>query len=391
MAEQLSFIHQGVAHRIVCGRDSIASLRDEVEGLGAKRAMVMCGPSILKHSDVVGRVQKALGDKYVGIFSGAQPHVPLDTVAPAVESARELKADVFISVGGGSTHDTTRCTVILLAEGGNLRDHGIRVEPPNKRITPKLSRPKLPVIAVSTTFGAAEYGGSGGFADKELGRYVQVNDSKTAPKVKIIDGLALTTTPLDILLSTGLGQLRVAIESIYSREHNPISDALCLHGIRLLKRLLPLCGDRDVEMLLHAKVAAGLPAIAKVQKGLNTAMAHQIGGIYNVDHGIANAIPLPYTMRFNLEASAPQQALIAEALGVKVSGLSDAEAGLAAADEVAALTKSLGVATRLRDVGIAEHSLEAIAKNTMLDKHIPTNPKRITSHQQILEVLQQAW
>ena len=120
-------------------------------------------------------------------------------------------------------------------------------------------------------------------------------------------------------------------------------------------------------------------------------MAHQIGGIYDVDHGVANAIPLPYTMRFNLDASAERQALIAEALGIDISKLSSTEAGLAAADAVAALTKTLGLPARLRDVGVAENSLESIAKATMQDKHIPTNPKRITSYQQILEVLQQAW
>jgi len=391
VAEQPSFTYQGVAHRMVCGRDSIVSLRDEVERLGAKRAMVICGPSILKHSDVVGRVQKALGDKYVGIFSGVQPHVPLETIAPAAESAKELKADVFISVGGGSTHDTSRCMGILLAEGGSLRDHGIRFESPEKRIVPTLPHPKMPTIAVSTTFGAAEFGGSGGFSDKELGRYVQVNDPKSAPKVKVIDGMALATTPVSILLSTGIGQLRVAIENIYSKEHNPISDALSLHAVKLLKKLLPLCAEKDVDMLLQAKIAAGLPAIAKIAKGLNTAMAHQIGGIYDVDHGVANAIPLPHTMRFNLDASAEQQALIAEALGVDVAKLSDKEAGLAAADEVAALTKMLGIPTRLRDVGVPENSLEAIAKNTMHDKHIPTNPKPITSYEQILAVLRQAW
>ena len=390
MAEQTSFTFQGVAHRIVCGRDSIASLHSEVERLGARRAMVFCGPSILKHSDVIDRVKKALGDKYVGIFTGVQPHVPFETVAPAAASISELNADVLISVGGGSTHDTVRCATIVLAEGGSLRDHGIRSES-NKPVMPALARAKLPVIAVSTTFGAAEYGGSGGFSDKEMGRYVQVHDPLTAPKVKIIDGLALTTTPLDILLSTGLGQLRVAIESVYTKAHNPITDALCLHGIKLLAQLLPLCSGKDVDILLQAKIAAGLPAVAKVQKGLNTAMAHQIGGIYNVDHGVANAIPLPHTMRFNLEGSARQQALIAEALGINIIGLSDHEAGLAAADKVAALTKSLGVPTRLRDVGVPENSLEAIARTTMHDKHIPTNPVVITSHEQILGVLKQAW
>src|SRR5688572_29750023 len=128
MTEQQNFTYQGIAHRIVCGRDSISSLRSEVERLGVARAMVMCGPSILKHSDVIGRVQKALGDKFVGLFSGVQPHVPLETVAPAADSARELKADVLISVGGGSTHDTARCAAIVLAEGGSLRDHGLRVD-----------------------------------------------------------------------------------------------------------------------------------------------------------------------------------------------------------------------------------------------------------------------
>jgi len=125
--------------------------------------------------------------------------------------------------------------------------------------------------------------------------------------------------------------------------------------------------------------------------GLNTAVAHHVGGLYNVPHGEANAILLPHTMRFNLDASAERQALIAGAMGLNTTGMSPQAAGLAAAEAVAQLCQQLGLPSRLRDVDVPYEGLEAIAAATLHDRALATNPKPINDAGPILRVLREAW
>jgi alcohol dehydrogenase class IV len=126
-------------------------------------------------------------------------------------------------------------------------------------------------------------------------------------------------------------------------------------------------------------------------RGLNTAIAHHVGGLYNVPHGEANAILLPHTMRFNLDASADRQALIAQAMGIDTSDMTDDEAGLAAADGISRLCRSLGLRSTLREVGVPENDLELIASATLHDSGLAGNPKPISDAGPIMHVLHQAW
>ena len=107
-ASNLSYVFNSVKHEIVCDADGISGLPGVLERAGASRSMVLCGPSILAHCDVVPRVQEALGDQCVALYSGVAPHSPVATLDAAVALAKEQGADALVSVGGGSTHDTTK-------------------------------------------------------------------------------------------------------------------------------------------------------------------------------------------------------------------------------------------------------------------------------------------
>ena len=392
MVQPLTFNFNSVAQEVVCAPDAISGLSSVLDRLGATRAMVTCGSSILEKSDVVQRVQTALGDRFVGLFSGVSPHSPVHTLDEAMLLAAEVKPDVLVSVGGGSTHDTTKGIATLLGEGGSIHDYQVIFEPPDKIIHPKLSKERVPIVTVPTTMGGAELSRGAGFADKALGRKVSVADPSTIPRAIVIDGQALATTPMNILLSTAMGQMRIAVETIYSTRHNPISDSMALHAISMLMEYLPKCPDRDLDCLLNTKTAASLASLAGVGGlGLNTATAHHVGGLYDVPHGDANAIMLPQTMRFNAEASADRQALIAGAMGVKTPGMSDLDAALAAADAVENLRESLGLPGRLRDVGVPEEGLELIAAATLHDRALATNPTPVTDAGPIMTVLRSSW
>lgn len=391
----LEYTYRSLAQDIVCGPDAISGMGGILDRLGSKRAMVICGPSILEGADVVQRVQSALGQRWAGIFSGVAPHSPVEVLRRAVDAARELEPDALVSVGGGSTHDTTKGIALLLAEGGEIHDYEVQFTPPDKIFIPEAPHEKLPIVSVPTTMGGAELSrGGGGFTDKSLGRKILSSGQGTSHRVVVIDGKALATTPMPILLSTAIGQFRIAVESIYSTGHNPIGDAAALHAIKMLVEYLPQCKNGDLGVLLNTKTAATLPMLAMAAVGglgMNTAIAHHVGGLYDVPHGEANAVLLPHTMRFNLDASADRQELIAEAMGVKTRQMTAEEAGLAAADAVARLCRDLDMPETLRDVGVPEDGLEFIAAATLHDRGLATNPKPVSDAGPIMAVLRSAW
>ena len=341
---------------IICAETAIASLPATVDALGARRAMITCGPTILRACNVVPRVQEALGSRYGGVYAGVAPHAPVETVEEGVAMAKEVQPDVFISVGGGSTHDTTKAIATLLAEGGDLHDYAIRFEPPDRVIVPPTPAPKLPILSVPTTMGCAEFSrGGGGITDRHLSRKLSLAGDGVTPRTVLIDGLAL-------------------------------------HAIRLLFEHLPRCKDGAMDTLLTTKTACAMASLASFGGlGLNTATCHHVGGLYNVPHGEANAILLPHTMRYNLEACADRQRLIAEAMGVATPRMSDAEAGLAAADAVDDLCRALGLPRTLREVDVPEEGLAAIAAATLHDRSLRTNPKPIADAGPIMEVLRAAY
>ena len=382
-------LHQDV----ICRETAIDDLPAVVDGLGASRAMITCGPTILSACDVVPRVQEALGSRYVGTYSGVAPHSPVETVEAGAAMAQETQPDIFISVGGGSTHDTTKAIAVLLGEGGDIRDYAIIFEPPDKITVPPTPSPKVPIVSVPTTMGCAEFSrGGGGVTDLEQGRKLSIAGDGVTHRTVVIDGQALATTPLRILVSTAIGQLRIAIETVYSTGSNPIGDGMALHAIRLLFENLPRCKDGNIDTLLATKTACAMASLGSFGGlGLNTATCHHVGGLYDVPHGEANAILLPHSMRYNLDACADRQRLIAEAIGVASSTMTDEEAGLAAADAVDELCRELELPRTLREVGVPEDGLEYIAAATLQDRSLSTNPKPVVDAGPIMEVLRAAY
>ena len=392
-ASALNYRYNPLHQDIICSETAINDLPAVVDGLGASRAMITCGPTILSACDVVPRVQEALGSRYVGTYSGVAPHSPVETVEAGAAMAQETQPDVFISVGGGSTHDTTKAIAVLLGEGGDIRDYAIIFEPPDKITVPPTPSPKVPIISVPTTMGCAEFSrGGGGVTDLRQGRKLSIAGDGVTHRTVVIDGQALATTPLRILVSTAIGQLRIAIETVYSTGHNPIGDGMALHAIRLLFQNLPHCKDGDIDTLLATKTACAMASLGSFGGlGLNTATCHHVGGLYDVPHGEANAILLPHSMRYNLDACADRQRLIAEAIGVANSTMTNEEAGLAAADAVDELCRELELPRTLREVGVPEDGLEYIATATLQDRSLSTNPKQVVDAGPIMEVLRAAY
>ena len=376
--------------RIVSGCGSIEKLAEEIERVGGTRALVVISPSVAK-TFLLDRIRSALGAKCAAIFDEVKPHSPTDSIAQAVERARDARIDVLVSAGGGSAIDTAKGVAALLAEGGSLPRFGVRFTPPNKKDVPPMPAAKLPHIAIPTTFSGGEYSYSAGIT--EGGKKYIVADPKLAPRTVLLDPEAAATAPARLLAASGMNALAHCVEAVYSTETQPLTDAYCLTGIGLIARYLPRAveNSRDLEALSYVQVAACLSGMGvySAWTGIHHAIVHVVGGRYKAPHAEIHALMLPYAMRWNLDATIQAHARMAREIGVEEA---DDDALAAAVPEyVFAMNRRMGLPLKLRDLGVPRDGLKQLAIDALDDYSIHTNPKPVTAADQVLAVLEQAW
>ena len=376
--------------RIVSGRGAIGKLADEIERVGGTRALVVISPSVAK-TFLLDRIRSRLDAKCVAIFDEVKPHSPTDSIAKAVALARNAGIDVLVSAGGGSAIDTAKGVAALLAEGGSLPRFGVRFTPPNKKEVPPMPAPKLPHIAIPTTFSGGEYSYSAGIS--EGGKKYIVADPKLAPRTVLLDPEAAATASGRLLAASGMNALAHCVEAVYSSETQPLTEAYCLSGIGLIARYLPRAveNSRDLEALSHVQVAACLSGMGvySAWTGIHHAIVHVVGGRYKAPHAEIHALMLPYAMRWNLDATIGAHARMAREIGIAA----DDENALAAAvpEHVFAMNQRMGLPLKLRDLGVPRNGLKELAIDALDDYSIHTNPKPVRAAEQVLEVLESAW
>ena len=379
--------------RIIFGKERVSDLGKELERLGATRAFVICGPNILEKSDVIDRVTRALGERLVGVFIGVQPQAPVAVAEAAAKEVEDKRADVLISVGGGSTHDTAKGVAVLLAEGGSLQDWRLKVTEPRRVHVPAMLRPKLPIVAVSTTISGAETHAAAGLTDSTRQGKIQIMDPQIAPRVTIYDTLATLTTPPDVLAASGANALSSSVEGLLSVRLNPITRIFLTQSLTLLARNLPGAVAREAYAVQMVQVARSLAmmAVANTWLGITAAIAHCVSAHCGISQGLVYGVALPHGIAFNLDSTLDRQADLAGALGVSTGSLSTRELGLQAIDRVRDLVKQMGLPQRLRDLEVSQEDLAPVAEAAMKDRSIATNPRAIQGPEDVLEVLRHAW
>ncbi|MBI3964430.1 MAG: iron-containing alcohol dehydrogenase [Chloroflexi bacterium] len=388
------FTFAGLPLKVHYGNNIVAKLGEVVAGVGGSRAVVITGKSIATKTDLVARVQEALGSSFAGCFDRVSAHVLESNVAEGLAFLRETGGDVLVSLGGGSPENAAEAIAMLAAEGGRLEDHQVHFEPPNRLRAPELRQPKLPIVAIPTTLSGAEIATGFSVTQESPRRKLLFRDPLTRPAVVLLDPTVAIHTPLDFFASTGLNAVDHCVEGVYSKARTPVSDALYLHAARELFEWLPRLVGRadDVEVRGRLQVGAFLAGLAHLycRPALNHAISHHLGGTLDVPHGLAHGIPLPHTMRFNLDVAADRLATLAETLGLSARGAEPTEAAGRAIDAVADLIETLRLPARLRDVGVKEADLPQVAEDTMRDYVLSYNPKPATSAD-VLSILQAAW
>ena len=387
-----SFSHVVPAIRIHCGEDCLRQLPAELDRLGAKRAVIFCGGSIGASLELK-QVIAALGARHAGTFAGVRSHSPLPAVLQGAAALRTFEADAVIAVGGGSTVVSARASSIALAEGDNLHELCTQFPASKPPFSPKLSRPKLPQLVIPTTPTSA-YGKAGtAVRDPVAGRRLTLFDPKTRAQALFLHPAMALTAPRELVLDAALQAFASAVQGLESRKHESLADALLMHALRLSVQHLPNIDGPDAASarleLMQAAFLAG-QGTDYAPTGIAASLTHSIGARFGVANGGCNALLLPSTLGFNSKVTLDRMPLIAEALGA--GRLSNgAEALQAASDAIRNLLAAIRAPQRLRDSGITRDSLQELAGDAMQDWFLHLNPRKVTSPDELLGVLEAAW
>jgi alcohol dehydrogenase len=384
--------------RVIFGKGAVAQLAAEIDRLGCQRAFIVTGTTIATKTDLLGRLQTILGPRFAGVFYPIAQHTPRPDVVAAAARAREVHADVLVSLGGGSPVDGTKGVALCLAEDvhavAELDPYRVR-GPRGLRFNPQYKGKPLPHIAVTSTLSAGEFTSGVGITDPVRGVKESFGAPQVTPRVVILDPEVAAFTPAWLWASTGMRAVDHAVERLYSPKHNPLSDTLCQQALRYLFQHLPRAtrDPQDFDARLHCQLGAWMSIIgfATVRTGISHAIGHQLGGHCQVPHGQTSCIMLPHAMEFNRPVAADRLAMVAEAAGLAIHRMSPEQAAGAAVEAVRQFVEELGCPMRLRDVGVHERDFSAIAEAVMEEIPMLENPRPIGGVADILELLERAW
>ena len=385
------FRYISYAQEIIFAAGSVAQLGDAVERFHMRRLM-LCATGSLRRGGHIKLVEEALGSRLVAVFEHVQPHVPDYQVAEALELASENEIDALIGMGGGSSIGMAKAISMALEEK--------RTGQPARAAFP-IDQPLVPVIAIPTTYAGSEMTPTFGITHHNDGaaRKITLTDAKITPKLVMYDPLLTLNLPPEITASTGINALAHCIEALYSITRNPLSTSVALSGVRSIYTALPRCyvdgNDMEArtEMLVGAFLAGS--ALSHVSMALHHGLCHILGGTAGVPHGFANSIILPHAMRFNIDATAPQLARAAEAMGVgrntSASSIGDEVIAEEVVERIYTLIGQMKLPQHLRSVGVKETDLPNLAQLALQSRAVQSNPKPITNAAQIEAVLRSAW
>lgn len=375
---------------ILFGCGAVRELPACLKEIGAKKPLLVTDPG-LKGAEPFKKTVAALeaaGQAYA-VFGDVHPNPVEGDVDGAAAAFRAGGCDSVIGLGGGSPLDVAKAAVVRVAHEGPLAQFEAQAGG-----WEKIVNPMAPVITIPTTAGTgSEVGRSAVITMPELGRKIVIFSPKLMPARAILDPDLTLGLPANLTAATGMDAFTHCLESLTSPEFHPLCDAVAIHGLELiiehLERAVKHGGD--VEARGYMLIAASMGAIAfQKDLGATHSLAHPLSTEFNVHHGLANAVCLPAVMRFNIEAAEKHYARLAYLFGMEEAGASERQAAEFAAGMVASLVDRLGLPTRLRDCGVAESALPALAKKAFEDSCHKTNPRPCTEAD-LLALYKESW
>jgi maleylacetate reductase len=376
--------------RVHFGTAAADALLQEVNERQANRVFVVTSRSLNRKTDAVKQAIAKISDRVVGLFDECVEHTPRDTVLAVAQALWDSKADLVVSMGGGTVIDTVKIALVCLA--GNVKtvegldDWHIKVKPEGGLHVPLVGVPPCRQIAIPTTLSGAEFSDLGGGTDTRTGVKHGFTGRYLGPVAVILDPKVTVHTPDRLWLSTGIRAVDHAVEALCSINAQPLVDATSIRALTLLKRSLQRyqTDPSDLQARLDGQLGAWLAStsIRRTDYGASHGLGHALGADTGTPHGITSCVLLPTVMRYNQEVCAAQLAEIAAALG---------DANTPAADQVERLVAQLGLPTRLSMLGMDRARLPIIAEKGMANMWVRTNPRPIKDASQLLDILNGAW
>ncbi|NHN31878.1 iron-containing alcohol dehydrogenase [Paenibacillus agricola] len=372
---------------VECGLGIARKIGEILKARQVKRVFIVTDTGV-RQAGCLDPIEQSLKDQGVkyDIFDETEPNPSEGSIKKGLDALKGTDADHVLAVGGGSSIDTAKAIAIMAQNKGNILDYeGVG----------KLPKPGLPLVVIPTTAGTgSEVTASTIITNSETQFKTAIISPYLFPQLALLDAEITRRLPADITASTGMDALTHAIESYVSKGATPISRAFALQAMELIGKHLPkayFVGD-DIdsrEQMLVASMMAGA-AFAQSRLGNVHAISHTLGGIFNIPHGVANAVLLPYVMRFNLPACPEKMKDIACALGEDVAGLSVTAAAERAIEVVVLLNESLGIPKTIKELGVTLDQLGKMVEDSMRSGNVLINP-RLTKANDIKKIIENAY
>lgn len=367
----VAWTHTALAQQIVFGPGAVDRLGELVRATGARRAMLVTTAGRLASPDGA-RVVAALGRSLASTFAEVVSHVPVPVVQQAALQARRDAVDLVVSFGGGSCADLGKAVCYFLEQEAGMPG------------TSHLDRPLVPHLSVPTTYSGAELTPFFGMTDPATRQKQGSGGPTTAPVVAVYDPELTRSTPPRVSAETGMNALAHCVEAAWALERTPEAEALALAGAATIARALPrvVSAPEDIEArsaMLTGACLAGR-CLLNAPMGVHHGLSQLVGARADIPHGLANAVLLAHSIRFNASVAGEAVARIGEALG-------DAEDAAGAVDR---LRSELGLPAGLQEAGVAEDDLAAVARLSQSNHNVARNPRPV-GEPEALGILRAAW
>lgn len=370
----------------VLGQNAVDDAIGDVKALGFTRGLIVTDKPLVEIG-LVGDVAEKLSAQGIAtaIFDGVQPNPTVGNVEAGLKLLKENDCDFVISLGGGSPHDCAKGIALVATNGGSIKDYeGVDVS----------AKPQMPLVAINTTAGtASEMTRFCIITDESRHIKMAIVDKNTTPILSVNDPELMLKKPAGLTAATGMDALTHAIEAYVSIAANPITDACAIKAIELIQQNLREAVDNGQsiearDQMAYAQFLAGM-AFNNASLGYVHAMAHQLGGFYDLPHGVCNALLLPYVQEYNAQVSAARLKDVAVAMGIDVTAMNDDEGAQAAIAAIKQLSVDVCIPENLTKLGVKAQDIPTLAENALKDACGFTNPKQAT-HEEICQIFTKA-
>lgn len=371
------------------GAGAIKNIPEEVARRGFKKALIVTDKDLIKFgvAKKVFDVLEEAGLAYA-VFDSLKQNPTIKNVQDCVAAFKAAGADYMIAIGGGSSMDTAKGTGIIINNPEYADVRSLEGVAPTKH-------PAVPTFAVPTTAGTvAETTINYVITDEEKRRKFVCVDPHDIPQIAVVDADMMSSMPKGLAAATGMDALTHAIEGYITPGAWELSDMFSLKSIQLIADNLRAAVNDDCsqakENMALGQYVTGM-AYSNVGLGLVHGMAHPLGAFYDMPHGVANALLLPYIMEYNADYTGEKYREIARVFGVEgVDKMSPAEYRRAAVDAVRQLSKDVHIPQKLSELNVKEADLEALTESAFADVCTPGNPRKATK-EDILALYKEAF